>query len=199
MTTTHPIVDVLLAGGGERWGPLLGAVTVFDVLVVLLVAAAAVRGWHLGITRLVLGIGGLVAGLLGGLWAAVHVIPAASPPGVMLALEIATVVAGAVIGSALGNGLGRRAARLLAAVHLRLPDRLAGAVGRGALTLMVCSVLVAGVGAFAPGQGGSTARALEGGSVVLSLAARATPSPSQVRERVAGDLPIPAALAPWPR
>lgn len=180
----HPILTFLLVSPGARWGPVLGAITVVDVLLVLLVAAAAVCGWHLGISRVALGVGGLVAGFWAGSWVAVHLVPVGLSPAVTLTLEIAAVVVGAVVGSVIGNVLGRMAARLLASIHLRLPDRAAGSVGRGALALVVCWTAVASVAAFAPGQAGSSARTIADGSAVLSLAARATPSVDQLRGQV---------------
>ena len=190
----HPILTLLLASPGERWGPVLGSVTVLDVLLVLLVLAAAVRGWRLGISRVVLGVGGLLAGLWAGLWAAVHLVPTGLSPAAALSLEVVAVVVGALVGSAVGGAVGVMTARLLSAVHLRLPDRAAGFVARGALALVVCWTLVAGVAALAPGRAGSDARTLAEGSSVLSLASRATPTVDRLHQRVVADglLPAPA-------
>ena len=192
---SHPILTVLLASPGDRWGPVLGSVTVVDAALVLLVAAAAVRGWRLGISRVALGVAGLLVGLWAGLWAAVHLVPTGLSAGATLSLEIGAVVVGVLLGSAIGGAVGTVAARLLAAVHLRLPDRAAGAVGRGALALVVCATVVAGVATFAPGWAGSSARTVAQGSAVLSRISQASPSVDQLHQRVVADVPVPAALA----
>lgn len=186
----HPILTVLLASPGARWGPLIASVTVLDVLLLLLVAGAAARGWQLGISRVALSVGGLVAGLLAGLWAAVHLVPASLSPGVTLALEIGFVVAGSLIGSGVGAAVGSSAARLLAAAHLRLPDRAAGAIGRGALALVVTWLLVAGLAALAPGQVGTVARTVAESSALLSSTSQVVPSVDRLRERVVTDVPV---------
>ncbi len=190
----HPILTALLSSPDARWGPVIASVTVLDVLLVLLVVAAAARGWHLGLSRAALGVGGLVVGLLAGLWAAARLVPASLSPAVTLALEVGFVLAAALIGSGVGAAIGASGARLLAAAHLRVLDRAAGAIGRAGLALVMIWLLVAGIAALAPTQASAVARTMTTRSALLSLTSQALPV-DQLRQRVVDDLPVPADLA----
>lgn len=126
MDTADQVARILLASPGLRWGPLVGSVTLVDVLVVLLVLAAAVRGWQTGLSRWALGVGGLLAGVLAGSWVALALVPAEISRGTTLLVVAGFVLVAAVVGAAVGGTLGALAARTLAAVHLNAPDRAAG-------------------------------------------------------------------------
>lgn len=118
---------------------------VLDLLVVLVVVVAAVQGWRQGLSGFGFRIAGLVAGALLGWrlspWATELLQPA---PGWRWAVTAGTVLVLALVGAALGTAIGRRLGVLLNRLHLRIPDRIAGSVVRGALALAVCW-LIAGL------------------------------------------------------
>lgn len=194
MSDASPVVALLLASPAQRWGPVLGAITVIDVVVVLIAVAAAARGWQLGLTRLALGAAGLLAGAWAGLWAGSHLVPAGLSVGVGLALAVALVIAGALIASGIGAAIGARAGAGLGAMHLRAPDRAAGAIARAALAVALCWLLVAGVAAFAPPAPAAAAAALTERSAVLRAVSELTPSVDDLGRRVAEHVPLAGAL-----
>lgn len=183
----------LLTGPGPRWGQLVSSVTLVDVLVVLLVLAAAVRGWQLGLSRWALGVAGLLAGVLAGLWVALALVPAEVSRGTTLLVVAGFVLVAAVVGAVVGGALGALAARTLAAAHLDAPDRAAGGLTRGALAALVCSLLLAGVVALAPAPTASAASDVTAGSAVLSAISRTAPPLDEVRCVVSAMLPAAVA------
>lgn len=162
-----------------------------DLLVLVITGFAVLRGWRLGLTGFGLRVAGLLLGVAAGLWTAGWLVSSRASPASRLLLESACVLATALIGAALGARLGSAAGQLLAALHLRLPDRLAGAGVRGALGLLVCWLLAAIVAAVGP----PAAVDAVAGSQVLSRLSAQLPGPGRVAEDVLHQLAVPADLA----
>lgn len=122
-----------------------------DLVVLLVVVLAAVQGWRQGLSGFGFGLAGLLGGALVGWWSAPWASDLLRPsPSWRWAVTAGTVLVVALAGSALGNAVGTRLGALLSRVHLRLPDRIAGSVARGALALMVCWLIAGLVLAVAP-------------------------------------------------
>jgi len=154
-------------------------VTLVDLLVLVVVALAALRGWRRGGTGLVLRLAGAVAGVLGFGALARWYDPASTP------LVVSAVGVGALLGWAVGRtvservgvgGLARRTADPTTGRVRRpgLPDRALGVAAHGAFALMLCVGAAALVSATGP-QGAAEAAARSG---VLGAAADRLPSPT---------------------
>jgi S1-C subfamily serine protease len=115
-----------------------------DVIIILVVVGAAIRGFFVGAIRQIFGLIGLVAGFILG----VAIAPALSSDVThanwrpLLALVIIMLIA--ALGSALGSALGNVVAKFAHAILLGLVDRVAGAVVSFVAALLFCW-LVAGV------------------------------------------------------
>ena len=166
--------------------------TVVDLIIVAVVVLAAMHGWRLGLSGFAFGLAGLVAGALVGLWAAGWLIGTHWSPLVHLLLELGCVVVAALLGSAIGARLGGAAGQVLNRMHLRLPDRAAGAAVRGALALGVCWLLaaaVATIGAPAP-----VANAVQDSTILREVSA-ALPAPTELVTDLSNQLQLPVDLA----
>lgn len=115
--------------------------TVTDLLVLLVVGLALLRGWYLGLTGFAFRLAGLAAGVLAGLWAAGWLISTPATATAQLLLKVGCALAGAVIGALVGGRIGLTVGLVLNRMHLRLLDRIAGAGARAALALAVCWLL----------------------------------------------------------
>lgn len=125
----------------ERLAPLLVVLAV--LLAAVLVVLAARSGWRRGASRPVLALLGVAVGAVTGVEVAAR-IQAHWPQtgGDAVILSIGTVLVLAVVGASLGAAVGAVLARALGAVHLGVLDRVAGAVVRGGLAVVLCAVLL---------------------------------------------------------
>jgi uncharacterized membrane protein required for colicin V production len=146
-----------------------------DLVIVVLVALSALRGFAEGAIRQILGLLGLVAGLLIGTAIApslsTHITHAAWRP--LLALGI--ILAMSVIGSALGGLLGSVVARFAHAFMLGPVDRFAGVAVGAAVALVLCW-LVAGI--LASVSWGSVASQIQGSAILSAMDSVMPPVPS---------------------
>ncbi len=155
-----------------------GTDLVVDLVVLVVVALAAWRGWRRGGTALVLSLAGAVAGVfLGGAlatwWDASSTV----------LLVVAIIVAGLIglgVGRRLADALARRGGGRIARPHLL--ERVVGVVAHGGLALVVCVAIGAALAAVGPAGLGQAVR----GSSVLTATAAHLPSPTQLAERVPG-------------
>lgn len=155
-----------------------GAELAVDLVVLVVVALAALRGWRRGGTALVLSLAGAVAGVFLGGWLATWWDPSST-----VVLVVAILVAGLI-----GLGAGRRLAYALATrgggrlARPHLLERVVGVVAHGGLALVVCVALGAALAAVGPSGLG---RAVHGSSVLTAASAH-LPTPTQVVDRVPG-------------
>ncbi|MCU1364065.1 MAG: serine protease [Acidimicrobiaceae bacterium] len=137
-----------------------------DLIIVVLVALAALRGFAEGAIRQILGLAGLVAGFLLGTALApslsTHVTHAVWRP--VLALGIIVFVS--AIGSVLGALLGSVVARFAHAFMLGPVDRVVGVVVGAVVALVLCW-LVAGI--LASVTWGSVAAEIQGSSILSGM------------------------------
>ncbi|MEJ3404730.1 MarP family serine protease [Rathayibacter sp. YIM 133350] len=176
-----------------------------DVLVVLLVVAAAVGGWRSGLFRSVVGALGLIAGGI----AAYLLLPQVSAwvpaPEWRVAAIIAAGVALLALGTAVGALLGRLLQRGARAVKLSMIDRGAGLLVSGVAAALALSTVAGGLSAL----GAPVLSQAVGGSLTLGAIDRVTPDPvksflASVRNTAVGDalpwlidtLAPPATLPP---
>jgi hypothetical protein len=149
-----------------------------DLVVLVVVALAAWRGWRRGGTALVLSLAGAVAGVfLGGAlatwWDASSTV----------LLVVAIVVAGLIglgVGRRLADALARRGDGRIARPHLL--ERIVGVVAHGGLALVVCVAIGTALAAVGPAGLGDAVR----GSSVLTTTTAHLPTPSQLVDRVPG-------------
>ncbi len=146
-----------------------------DLIIVVLVALSALRGFAEGAIRQILGLAGLAGGFLIGTAIApslsTHITHAHWRP--ILALGI--ILAMSVIGSALGGLLGSVVAKFAHAFMLGPIDRVAGVVVGGVVALVLCW-LVAGI--LASVTWGSLASQIQDSSILSALDGVMPPVPS---------------------
>jgi S1-C subfamily serine protease len=146
-----------------------------DLVILVLVALSALRGFAEGAIRQILGLLGLVAGLLIGTAIApslsTHITHAAWRP--LLALGI--ILAMSIIGSALGGLLGSVVAKFAHAFMLGPVDRIAGVVV-GAIVALVLCWLVAGI--LASASWGSVASQIQESAILSAMDSVMPPVPS---------------------
>jgi S1-C subfamily serine protease len=146
-----------------------------DLVIVLVVIGAGIRGFFVGAIRQIFGLIGLVAGFILG----VAIAPALSRDVThanwrpLLALVIIMLLA--AFGSALGSALGNLVAKFAHAILLGLVDRVAGAVISVVATLLFCW-LVAGV--LATVTWSSLATQIQSSSVLRAVDTFMPPVPS---------------------
>jgi uncharacterized membrane protein required for colicin V production len=137
-----------------------------DLVIVVLVVLAALRGFFEGAIRQVASLIGLGVGFLLGVWIApalsTRITHAAWRP--LLALIIIMLLAG--IGSALGGFVGAMVAKIAHAMMLGMIDRVAGVVVGVVATLIFCW-LVAGV--LTTVTWGSVASQIQGSSILKAM------------------------------
>lgn len=149
-----------------------------DLVVLVIVALAAWRGWRRGGTALVLSLAGAAAGVfLGGALATWW---DASSTVLLIAAIVVLGLIGLGVGRRVADSLARRGGGRVARPHLI--DRLVGVVAHGGLALVVCVAVGAALVALDPSGLG---RAV-GGSSVITAAAAHLPTASQVADRVPG-------------
>ncbi len=147
-----------------------------DLLIVVIVLAAAVHGWRTSGTARLGGIAGTVLGALIGLGVAGAVAPLASPGLARLLLVLLCVIVLAALGAAVLGRIGSWIAIGLRRVHLRAADGLAGAALSALGALLACwLVLVLLAAFFAPPLG----TAIEHSAIAETLS-RAFPQPFRV-------------------
>lgn len=128
--------------------------TTLTGLVVLGVAAlvvllAARSGWRNGASRLVFALLGTAAGVYVAFDVAAWIDQRWPQTGWYdLALVAGTVLVLAVVGGSLGSAIGGGLSSVLRKVHLQFLDRIAGAVVRGGLAVVVCALAIS---LFSPG------------------------------------------------
>ncbi len=155
-----------------------GTDVVVDVVVLIVVAFAAWRGWRRGGTALVLSLAGAVAGVFLGGWLATWW--NASSTVLLIVAVVVTGLIGLALGRRLADALARRGDGRVARPHLL--DRAVGVVAHGGLALVVCVAVGAAVVALGPADLGGAVR----GSSVLSATAAHLPTPAQLADRVPG-------------
>ncbi len=172
-----------------------------DLAIVLVVAAAGLRGFFAGALRQIGGFGGLVLGLLLGLqiapWLATRITQSNWRP----ALAFGLVLACALVVSSVGTMAGGAAASALRAVKLGLPDRVAGVLV-GALGALAACWLLAGL--LAATSFASLAPGIQNSAILRGLDAVLPPVPAVEARAQAilrgADFPNPFAtlIAPNP-
>jgi hypothetical protein len=149
-----------------------------DLVVVVVVAFAAFRGWRRGGTALVLSLAGAAVGVLVGSAVATWWDSSST-----VLLVVAVLVVGLV-----GMGAGRKLADALATraggryARPNLLERVIGVVAHGGLALVVCVAIGAALMWAGPPGLGDAVR----GSSVLQATAAHLPTPAQVAHQVPG-------------
>jgi len=156
------------------------------LLVVAVVVLGARAGWRTGASRSVLSLAGLLAGLVLGLAASTWLVGEQLSVLLRLVLVAACALGGALVGSGLGGAVGDMLGRALSRLHLGVVDRGAGAVVRGLVALVVCSLLAGLSLALAP-PSSALAR-----STALARLADAVPPARSVVDDVRRVLPTAA-------
>lgn len=156
------------------------------LLVVAVVVLGARAGWRTGASRSVLSLAGMLAGLVLGLAASTWLVGEQLSVLLRLVLVAVCAVGGALVGSGLGGAVGDLLGRALSRLHLGLVDRGAGAVVRGLVALVVCS-LVAGLSLALAPPSSALAR-----STALARLADAVPPARSVVDDVRQVLPTSA-------
>lgn len=161
-----------------------------DLAIALLVLAVVVlgarAGWRTGASRSVLSLAGALAGLVIGLSVSTWLVGEHVSVLLHLLLVAVCAVGGALVGSSLGGAVGGLLGRALSRVHLGVVDRGAGAVVRGFVALVVCSLLAGLSLALAPASS-ALAR-----SATLTRLADAVPPAQTVVDDVREALPTAA-------
>jgi trypsin-like peptidase/colicin V production protein len=167
-----------MVGASRRGTPsTLRAVSWVDIVIIVWVALAALRGRSLGALTQLLALAGFVAGLAIG---AVVAVPIASHLQVGVARTVVTVcvVLGvAVLGAIGGNTLGKWANVTMRRLHLGTVDAIAGAAV-AALGALLSAWLVAGL--FTQSSVGWLARPIQHSAVLTALDAVMPPVPSVI-------------------
>jgi uncharacterized membrane protein required for colicin V production len=158
-----------------RREPTLTQMSWVDLVIVLIVALSALRGFAEGAIRQIVGLAGLVAGFLIGTAIApslsTHVTHAHWRP--ILALGI--IFAMTIIGSTVGGVLGSLISKFAHAIMLGFIDRIAGIVVGGVVALVLCW-LVAGI--LASVTWGSIASQIQESSILSAMDHVMPPVPS---------------------
>ena len=166
-----------------------GAVTtpnVLDAVLLLLLVYVLFRGWRQGAVSQIAAFGGLVLGLLVGMWAAPWIGGLfVDEPGRGLALlTLGVLFFAALLGHGIGVRIGLRLHRAVDRVGVGKVDGVAG-VGVGALGLMLVVWLLSSVLAQGPFPG--LAQQIRGSQAIQALDAVLPPSPDVVG-RISGYL-----------
>jgi S1-C subfamily serine protease len=156
---------------------------VLDAVLVLLLAAALVRGWRQGAVAQLAAFAGLVLGLLGGLWAAPAIagLVATGPGSTAAFLTLVSLLIAMVIGQMVGRAVGVRLHRAVHTAGIGRIDRAVGTGVGGALFLLVVWVLAA---VLAQGPMPALAQQIRGSTVVRALDT-ALPAHPEVVSRIA--------------
>jgi S1-C subfamily serine protease len=172
-----------------------------DLVIVVVIALAAIRGWFAGALRQI----GALAGFVLGLWLGVQFAPALATRVTQSswrpALAVGLIVASAILVSSLGQAGGAAATRALRVIKLGLVDRVAGVAVSVVGSVLLCWLLA---GLLASTAWGSLAAGIQG-SAVLSALDRVLPPVPALEARVqalfrGADLPnvFATLIAPSP-
>jgi S1-C subfamily serine protease len=172
-----------------------------DLVIVVVIGLAALRGWFAGALRQI----GALAGFVAGLWVGVQFAPALATRITQSnwrpALAVGLVVASALLVSSLGQAAGAAATKALRVIKLGLFDRLAGVVVSVVGSILLCWLLA---GLLASTAWGSLATNIQN-SAVLSALDRVLPPVPAVEARIqalfrGADLPnvFATLIAPTP-
>jgi S1-C subfamily serine protease len=177
-----------------------------DVVLIVLLVAAAVHGLHLGALTQVLAFGGFVGGLLVGSQIAVAAAPSIHDAGGRTAVTLLSVLGLAVVLGVVGRMLGAWGNGVLRRRHLGSIDAAAGVVV-GVASVLLSAWLLANVVAQAPTgwlgsqiQGSDVLRAVDGvmppvpGVIARVEAFLATPGFPQVFSQLAPTTAAPVAV-----
>ncbi len=146
-----------------------------DLVVVVLVALGAWRGYAHGALRQVGAFAGFVAGFYVGGRAAPALSTSVTSSGWRPLVALGIVLVAAVAGSALGRALGSVLSRALHELHVGLVDRVAGAVVGGAGAAIACWMAA---GLLAATSWGSLAPAIQNSVALRTLNAVMPPVPA---------------------
>jgi S1-C subfamily serine protease len=172
-----------------------------DLVIVVVIGLAALRGWFAGALRQI----GALVGFVAGLWVGVQFAPALATRITQStwrpALAVGLVVASAILVSSLGQAAGGAATKALRVIKLGLFDRLAGVVVSVVGSILLCWLLA---GMLASTAWGSLATNIQN-SAVLSVLDRVLPPVPAVEARIqalfrGADLPnvFATLIAPTP-
>lgn len=161
----------------------MGVPNVLDVVLVLLLVLALVRGRRQGAVLQLAAFGGLALGLLAGVWAAARItgLLVAEPGPWTAILTLGVLLLAVLICASVSVGLGRRLHRGLHRVGVGPVDRAAGVAVGGAGFLLVVWLLSS---VLAQGPVPAVAQQVRGSAVVRALDG-ALPPPPDIVGRVA--------------
>lgn len=111
--------------------------TLVDVVIIVIVLLAAIRGYVLGTVVQVFTLAGLALGLVGGALLAPHVVGLAHGPAVKGLLALVALMAVAAIGLVLGRSIGGWLRAQLQRAHLQRIDEVIGALLAAAAALLL--------------------------------------------------------------
>jgi S1-C subfamily serine protease len=146
-----------------------------DLVIILVVGAAGIRGFFVGAIRQVFSLVGLVAGFVLGVAIAPSLSSDVTHANWRPLLALVTIMVLAAVGSALGGLLGNLVAKFAHAIMLGLFDRVAGVVVSVVAALLFCW-LVAGV--LATVTWGSLATQIQSSSILQGVDTFMPPVPS---------------------
>lgn len=151
---------------------------IVDLIVLVLAAFAAFRGWRLGLLGQIFELGGGFGGLLAGLYLGAHVVSWLPDASALMrsAVSLIVVFIALSIGQTLGYLIGRRFGAIAQRARLRLPDSFLGSLF-GVAVVVVSFWLVGSL--LVQGPSRAIARALRG-SHLLALTNRVLPDPPDV-------------------
>jgi S1-C subfamily serine protease len=152
--------------------------TTVDLVVFVVAAFAAFRGWRLGLLGQVFELGGGFGGLLVGLYLGSHVVGWLPRSGPLLrsGVSLLVVFLALSVGQTIGYLVGRRFGSIAHRARLRVPDSILGSAF-GIAVVLVSFWLVASL--LVQGPSRAIARALRG-SRLLSATNRVMPDPPNV-------------------
>ena len=155
---------------------------VVTAVIVIALLIGAVRGYRLGLGRVVLPSAGFVAGFLLGVRLAPRVMRAVGPAGAKLAVAVLATIVLASVGAAVGRLIARQLDRASDRLHLRPLSRTLGAGLQAAIVLVLAWLLASGltnVEAYGIGRQVRT-------SPVIRTLDAALPAPPDIVSRLKG-------------
>ena len=167
----------MVGAGRGVTGSTLRAVSWVDVVIVVWVALAALRGRSLGALTQLFGLVGFVAGLAIGATVAVPIAGRLHADVVRTAVTAGVVLGAAILGGIGGNVLGRWANVSMRRLHLGAVDAVGGAAVAG-LGALLSAWLVAGL--FTQSSVGWLARPIQHSAVLTAIDAVMPPVPSVI-------------------
>jgi S1-C subfamily serine protease len=151
---------------------------IVDLVVVVLAALAAFRGWRLGLLGQIFELGGGFGGLVAGLYLGPHVVSWLPQTGALVrsVVSLAVVFVALSLGQTVGYLIGRRFGAFARRARLKIPDSFLGSVF-GVAVILVSFWLIGSL--LVQGPSRAIARALRG-SRLLSLTNDVLPNPPDV-------------------